>query len=48
MKNTKAKLALISSMIIFATIGIFRKFIYLPSSTVAMARAVIGTLFWWH
>lgn len=45
MKNTKAKLALISSMIIFATIGIFRKFIYLPSSTVAMARAVIGTLF---
>ena len=45
MKNSKAKLALISSMAIFATIGIFRKFIPLPSSTVAMARAVIGTIF---
>ena len=45
MKNTKAKLALISSMAIFATIGIFRKYIPLPSSTVAMARAVIGTIF---
>lgn len=45
MKDTKAKLALISSMVIFATIGIFRKFIPLPSSTVAMARAVIGTIF---
>ncbi len=45
MKDTKAKLALISSMTIFATIGIFRKFIPLPSSTVAMARAVIGTVF---
>ena len=42
---TKAKLALISSMTIFATIGIFRKFIPLPSATVAMARAVIGTIF---
>ncbi len=45
MKDTKAKLALISSMTIFATIGIFRKFIPLPSSTVAMVRAVIGTVF---
>ena len=45
MTNSKAKIALISSMAIFATIGIFRKFIPLPSSTVAMARAVIGTLF---
>ena len=45
MSNAKAKTALISSMVIFATIGIFRKFIPLPSSTVAMARAVIGTLF---
>lgn len=42
---TKAKLALISSMTIFATIGIFRKFIPLSSATVAMARAVIGTIF---
>ena len=45
MKKTKAKLALISSMTIFATIGIFRRFIYLPSAVVAMARAVIGTVF---
>ena len=45
MKNSKAKLALVTSMTIFATIGIFRKFIFLPSSTVAMARAVIGTVF---
>lgn len=45
MKKTKAKIALISSMTIFATIGIFRKFIYLPSAVVAMARAVIGTVF---
>ena len=42
---SKAKLALISSMAIFATIGIFRKFISLPSGTVAMARAVVGTIF---
>ena len=42
---SKAKLSLITSMAIFATIGIFRKYIPLPSSTVAMARAVIGTLF---
>lgn len=45
MTNSKAKIALISSMAIFATIGIFRKFIPLPSGTVAMARAVIGTVF---
>ena len=45
MTNSKAKIALITSMAIFATIGIFRKYIPLPSSTVAMARAVIGTLF---
>lgn len=45
MKKTKAKIALISSMTIFATIGIFRRFIYLPSAVVAMARAVIGTVF---
>lgn len=45
MSNLKAKLALISSMTIFATIGIFRHYIPLPSGTVAMARAVIGTIF---
>ena len=45
MSKAKPKFALITSMAIFATIGIFRKYIPLPSSTVAMARAVIGTLF---
>ena len=45
MTNSNANIALITSMAIFATIGIFRKYIPLPSSTVAMARAVIGTLF---
>lgn len=45
MSKAKPKFALITSMAIFATIGIFRKHIPLPSSTVAMARAVIGTLF---
>ena len=45
MANTKAKLALVTSMAIFATIGIFRKFIFLQSSAVAMSRAVIGTIF---
>ena len=45
MSNLKAKLALISSMTIFATIGIFRHYIPLPSGAVATARAVIGTIF---
>ena len=44
MSKAKPKFALITSMAIFATIGIFRKYIPLPSSTVAMARAVIGML----
>lgn len=45
MSNAKAKIALISSMTVFATIGIFRKFIPLGSTTVAMVRAVVGTVF---
>lgn len=44
-KNTKAKLQLIISMFIFGTIGIFRKFIPLPSSVIALVRGAIGALF---
>ncbi len=47
MKQTdnKAKIQLILSMIIFGTIGIFRKYIDLPSSILAMARGFIGMFF---
>lgn len=40
-----AKLSLIASMAIFGTIGIFRKYIPLPSGTLAMFRGLIGALF---
>ena len=43
--ENKAKLELISSMLIFGTIGIFVRYIPLPSSIIALARAVIGVLF---
>lgn len=42
---TKSKLSLIFSMFIFGTIGIFRRFIPLPSSILAMARGAIGVAF---
>ena len=46
MTNTqKGRIALIASMCIFGTIGILRKFIDLPSGTIALARAWIGTAF---
>ena len=38
-------LSLIGAMTIFGTIGIFRKYIALPSGFVAMARGLLGTLF---
>lgn len=41
----KSKLMLIASMIIFGTIGIFRKYIPLPSGMIAMSRGFIGMLF---
>lgn len=40
-----AKLKLISSMFIFGTIGLFVRYIPLPSSVIAFARGVIGMLF---
>ena len=44
-KNNKSKAAFIAAMIIFGSIGIFRRYIDLPSSVLAFARGVIGTLF---
>ena len=41
----QSKLTLILAMVIFGTIGIFRKYIPLPSSVIAMARGFIGMLF---
>ncbi len=47
MKNEthKSKLFLILSMIIFGTIGIFRKYIPIPSGALAMFRGIIGAIF---
>ena len=41
----KAKLKLLSAMGIFGTIGIFVKYIPLPSATIAFARGFLGVLF---
>lgn len=41
----KSKVLLIVSMVIFGTIGIFRKNIPLPSSLVALVRGMVGTIF---
>ncbi len=41
----RSKLSLIFSMFIFGTIGIFRRYIPLPSSLLAMARGAIGVVF---
>lgn len=41
----KSKLSLILSMFIFGTIGIFRRYIPLPSSILAMARGAVGVVF---
>ena len=44
--ETKCALgALVASMVIFGTIGIFRRHIGMPSSVIAMMRGVIGTVF---
>ena len=40
-----ALLSFIASMAVFGTIGIFRKYIILPSGFVAMARGLLGALF---
>lgn len=45
MHEKKGKLMLITSMCIFATIGILRKFIPYPSSFVALVRGFVGAVF---
>lgn len=44
-KETNAKASLILAMLIFGTIGIFRKYIPLPSGIVACARGFLGVAF---
>lgn len=40
-----ARLQLIASMLIFGTIGIFVRYIPLPSSIIALVRGIVGTVF---
>ena len=44
-ETTKARISLISAMLIFGTIGIFRRYIPLSSGVIALVRGVVGTLF---
>ena len=44
-KKSNAKISLLSAMAIFGTIGIFRKYIPLPSGIVACARGILGVAF---
>ena len=44
-ESFKARAMLISSMLIFGTIGLFRRSIPLPSSLIAQFRGLVGTLF---
>lgn len=44
-ERARARVGLILSMSIFGTIGIFRRYLPLPSGVIAFARGVIGTLF---
>lgn len=44
-KSSSARVQIILSMIIFGTVGLFVKYIPLPSAAVAAARGVIGVLF---
>ena len=41
----KAKLSLITSMVIFGTVAIFRRNLDMSSSMISMSRAIIGSLF---
>lgn len=44
-EKKKALIELVAAMVIFGTIGIFRRHIDLPSSVIAMLRGFIGTAF---
>lgn len=45
MKKLSPRAQIVLSMLIFGTIGLFRRWIPFPSSVVALARSVIGLLF---
>ena len=45
MNKLSPRMQIILSMVIFGTIGVFRRWIPFPSSVVALARSVIGLLF---
>ena len=45
MNKLSPRMQIILSMVIFGTIGLFRRWIPFPSSVVALARSVIGLLF---
>lgn len=44
-EENKAKIMLLVSMVIYGTIGIFRRYVPLPSGMMALFRALIGLLF---
>ena len=44
-ETTKSYFALISSMLIFGTLGIFRRFIPLSSAMLALFRGLLGSVF---
>ncbi len=43
--TTKARLSVLAAMLIFGTVGIFRRYIPLSSGLIAMARGLLGTVF---
>lgn len=45
MNNSAAKMKFVSSVVIFGTIGLFVRYIPLPSSLIAMVRGLVGALF---
>ena len=46
MKNTKsARLCMVFAMLVFGTVGIFVRYVSLPSSLIALVRGIIGTAF---
>lgn len=44
MKISKHKLLFLTAMVIFGTIGLFRRNVALPSSVIALVRGIVGTL----
>ncbi len=45
MKTNTARLKLMAAMVIFGTIGLFVRYLSLPSSLIAMCRGIIGSTF---